>query len=383
MPGRITLVGAGEMMSSMSGLHRTALRQLGATPRPVFLDTCAGYETNIDAICEKAVEYYAHHLQTELHVARFRHHAKSSPTELAAAVSEIRQANLIFAGPGSPTYAIRQWRDSPVWEAVIQRFNEGADLFFASAASITVGRYSLPVYEVYKAGYDPYWEDGLDVLGMYGLPLAVVPHFDDQSGGENYDSRFCYMGAIRFDALQEQLPKDVAIMGLDAYTAICFDPATQEATVSGQGGVTLIGEGGQQRYVAGDKIPFAAFSISDRTVAAHDTEDRTYGYGSSDADVVESAGDDPAAALRLLIENSTSMVGNEKLELLMRLQALTEAHGEAPGEAEGPLVDLVLELRSELRSAKRFDLADKARDALVGLGFEVSDSPQGATWTRR
>ena len=64
MAGRITLIGAGEMMSAMSGLHRAALRQLGEPPRPVFLYTTAGFETNVDAIVEKAVEYYAHHLQT-------------------------------------------------------------------------------------------------------------------------------------------------------------------------------------------------------------------------------------------------------------------------------------------------------------------------------
>jgi hypothetical protein len=82
-----------------------------------------------------------------------------------------------------------------VWEAVVQRFEEGADVFFASAASISLGRWALPVYEIYKAGSDPFWEDGLDLLSYYGLNVAVVPHFDDQSGGENYDSRFCYMGA--------------------------------------------------------------------------------------------------------------------------------------------------------------------------------------------
>ena len=61
MTGRITLVGAGEMMSAMSSLHRAALQKLGEPARPVFLDTTAGYETNVDAIAEKAVEYYAHH----------------------------------------------------------------------------------------------------------------------------------------------------------------------------------------------------------------------------------------------------------------------------------------------------------------------------------
>ena len=102
MTGRITLVGAGEMMSAMSSLHRVALQRLGAPARPVFLDTTAGFETNVDAIVEKAVEYYAHHLQTELRVARFRHRERATPAETAAAVATIREANLIFAGPGQP-----------------------------------------------------------------------------------------------------------------------------------------------------------------------------------------------------------------------------------------------------------------------------------------
>ncbi|HEX5369185.1 MAG TPA: hypothetical protein VFY10_07195, partial [Dehalococcoidia bacterium] len=177
MTGRITLIGAGELMSAMSSLHRAALRRIGQPPRPVFLDTTAGFETNVDAIVEKAVEYYDHHLQVPLKVARYRHRDTMGSSETAAAVAAIRDANLIFAGPGSPTYAIRQWRESPVWDAVEAQFDAGADLLFASAASITLGRHALPVYEVYKAGEDPYWQDGLDVLSRFGLNLAIVPHF--------------------------------------------------------------------------------------------------------------------------------------------------------------------------------------------------------------
>ena len=62
---------------------------------------------------------------------------------------------------------------------------------------------------------------------------------------------------------------------------------------------------------------------------------------------------------------------------------LTRRRPARRGEAEGPLVDLVLELRKALREAKRFDLADKARDTLTELGFEIGDTAQGATWTRR
>jgi hypothetical protein len=189
------------------------------------------------------------------------------------------------------------------------------------------------------------------------------------------------MGASRFDKLQEQLPKDVAILGIDAYTAVCFDPATNEATVSGQGGLTLIGDGDEKRFMAGSKVPFEAFHASDRQTVAREAPARL-GYSGADT-VAEEETDDPAAGLRRAIEGLDKLTGNEKVDLLAQLNVLTEASESASGEAEGPLVDLVLELRRALREAKRFDLADKARDTLNELGFEVNDTPAGATWTRR
>ncbi|MPZ47830.1 MAG: hypothetical protein GEU75_00670 [Dehalococcoidia bacterium] len=365
----------------MSAQHRAVLNRLSGTPRPVFLDTTAGYETNVDAIVTKAVEYYEHHLQLPLRVARYRHRTRTSAADLAAAVSEIREANLIFAGPGSPSYAIRQWRDSPVWAAVLERFEAGADVMFASAASITIGRYALPVYEIYKAGEDPYWNDGLDLLGRMGLSLAVIPHYDDNSGGENYDSRFCYMGAQRFDALQEALPPDVSILGIDAYTAICFDPYKQEASVSGQGGVTLIGDGAEQRFTAGSLLSFEAFRSSSREVVHTANNERVFGYEFSDSDEPSEA--DPIEDLSGFIEGLEALPEADKVELLARVESARRQGDSRPPEHEGELVDLVLALREELRGAKRFELADHARQALEEMGFEIGDSPSGAKWTRR
>ena len=83
----------------MSSLHRAALSRLGGQPKPVFLDTTAAFETNIDGIVEKAVEYYSHHLQTKLAVARYRH--KNQPAaDIAAAVNEIRNARVSLFGVG-------------------------------------------------------------------------------------------------------------------------------------------------------------------------------------------------------------------------------------------------------------------------------------------
>ena len=383
MTGRLTLVGAGELMAAMSSEHRAVLNRLDAPARPVFFDTTAGFETNVEAIVAKAVEYYSHHLQTDLRVASYRHRDRASATEIAAAIAEIRAANLIFAGPGSPSYAIKQWRNSPVWDAVVQQFESGVDVLFASAASITLGRHALPVYEIYKAGEDPDWIEGLDLLSHLGLRLAVVPHFNDNSGGDNYDSRFCYMGAQRFDRLQEILPADVSILGIDAYTSISFDSGAQEAEVSGQGGVTLIGEGAERHFDAGVKIPFSAFNSSSREVIRMAREERVFGYEFNDNESEEEA--DILSPVLGYLEEVEGLSPESKLEVMTRLQALRgqiEASASS-SSAEGPLLDLLLELRQALRAEKRFDLADKARQVLDELGFEIGDTPGGASWTRR
>lgn len=379
MAGRITLVGAGELMSAMSRVHRDALARVPAPPRPVFLDVTAGFETNVDAIVGKAVEYYRHHLQAELRVASYRHRERATSAEIAAAIAEIRAANLIFAGPGSPTYAIRHWQESPVWDAVVRRFEEGADLLFASAAAITTGRYALPVYEIFKVGEDPFWAEGLDLLGRLGLSLAVIPHFDDNSGGDNYDTRFCYVGAARFDVLQEKLPPEITILGIDAYTAISFDSDAAEARVVGQNGVTVIGDGAQRVYAAGSRIPFDAFSSSARRTVVTSPQGRP----ASGYEFTDGPASDGFQPVTTFIEGLSGVDETKKAELIARIQGFRQQMEAAPANHEDDLIDVLVELRSALRQLKRFDLADRARDVLNDLGIEIADSANGSSWTRR
>jgi hypothetical protein len=382
MPGKITLVGAGELMSAMSRVHREVLSHLSGEPRPVFLDTAAGFETNADAIVAKALEYYERYLQLKLRVASYRHRERESPARVADAIAAVRESNLIFAGPGSPTYAIRHWRDTPVWDAVVQQFEEGADILFASAASISLGRYAMPVYEIFKVGEDPHWVDGLDLLGRIGLSLAIVPHFDDTSGGDNFDSRYCYVGAERFDVLQSLLPPDTTIVGIDAYTAVTFDPARQVATVSGQSGITLIGDGESRRCEAGEELPFADFTSSHRRVVpTFDPSRPVAGYEFSDSPGSGTADPDFDSVIAF-VEGLTGVPPEQRLQLLSLIQGLRRKV-ERRQSIEDELLDLLVELRSDLRRQKQFQLADRAREALAGLGVEVGDTPQGSTWSRK
>src|SRR5690606_30020582 len=118
------------------------------------------------------------------------------------------------------------------------------------------------------------------------------------------------------------------------------------------GGVTVIGESGSQRYEAGTVLPFEAFRSSAREVVqTFDPATQVSGYEHSDEGKVA---DGPKAVLSASISNSPTLTDDEKVDLLAKLQAISEQQG--PSETEDHLVDLVLELRQGLREAKRFDL---------------------------
>ena len=94
-----------------------------------------------------------------------------------------------------------------------------------SAAALTLGSHTVPVYEVYKVGEDPRWVEGLDLLGQItGIRAAVVPHYDNAEGG-THDTRFCYLGEPRLAGLEAELPAEVGVLGVDEHTAASWTSA--------------------------------------------------------------------------------------------------------------------------------------------------------------
>ena len=76
---------------------------------------------------------------------------------------------------------------------------------FASAAALTLGSHTIPVYEIYKAGEPASWVPGLDVVrSVTGLPAVIIPHFDNAEGG-HHDTRFCYLGERRLSMMEREL----------------------------------------------------------------------------------------------------------------------------------------------------------------------------------
>jgi cysteinyl-tRNA synthetase len=59
---------------------------------------------------------------------------------------------------------------------------------------------------------------------------------------------------------------------------------------------------------------------------------------------------------------------------------LALAAPETDSAAAGPFIELLMELRNDLRAAKQFELSDKLRERLAGMGVVLEDSGEGTRW---
>ena len=260
-PRLLMIMGSGETAPTMVTPHREIVGSFGDTPpRAVLLDTPYGFQENASEISQRAVDYFAQRVQLAIEVAGFPGPLAADPRERSAqprpaALARLRAADLVFSGPGSPTYALATWRGSPVPEALADKLAHGGVVVFASAAAVTIGRFSLPVYEIYKVGQPVYWLDGLDLLAPlgFGESCVVIPHFDNAEGG-THDTRYCYMGDRRLTALEALLPEGGWVLGVDEHTALTIDLDTREVAITGRGVVTVRRRGVVRQFPAGARL---------------------------------------------------------------------------------------------------------------------------------
>jgi cyanophycinase-like exopeptidase len=348
----LVLIGSGEMAPSMGKVHRTIIRRLAgptgkaAGVRAAIVDTPYGFQANVAALSASALDYFGRRLGLDATIASFRREDDVLGRETA--LERIRQADLVFSGPGSPSYALRQWSGTELPDVLVDKLTGGGALVVASAAALTVGRLTVPVYEIYKVGDDPFWLPGLDILSAVGISAAVVPHWDN-SEGAGHDTRFCFLGERRLRALEEQMPDDTLIVGIDEHTALIVDLGADRATVHGRGTVTIRSHGRDNVHRAGD-----VFAV----------DELRSGVGTGEAPSIEIRAADRDTQARELARRVLELEGS--IDDLRRRSALVE-----------PLVAVLLDLRSEARAASDYARADAIRDRLRELGIEVSDTAQG------
>jgi cyanophycinase-like exopeptidase len=221
----LALMGSGENSPIMVTPHQKIIKATGKDLNPLNLSTPYGFQENKDELSAKIEKYFEVNVGTKV-------------TTSDNLLSDIENSSWAFAGPGSPTYNLKQWKSSGADKALSNLLGRGS-LVLASAAAMSIGNKVMPVYEMYKVGDDPYWLDGLNILeAATGIKAAVIAHYNNAQGG-THDTRYCFAGQKRMTVLETQLDNEVAILGIDEHTGIAFDLESKSAEVFGKGVITF------------------------------------------------------------------------------------------------------------------------------------------------
>lgn len=257
--GLIALFGSGEISPTGRKIHDFLFSKLPTPVKVAILETPAGFQPNVDLVARQIKEFIEHRLQNyhpQIIIIRARKKSTEYDPNDLKIVDPILGSDYIFAGPGSPTYTVKNLKDTLLLKHILRRHSEGAILSIASAAAISLGKFTLPVYEIFKVGSDLYWEEGLNIFENFGFKLAIITHWNNKEGGEKLDTSRCYMGQERFDKLLGMLDKSVTVLGIDEMTACIFDFEKQECLVLGIGGLTIIKNRRDFRFESGTLFGF-------------------------------------------------------------------------------------------------------------------------------
>jgi len=408
--GVIVLMGSGELTATMVEVHKELLARFPRSARAVFLDTPAGFQLNVDQISERAIEYFRFHIRQPMALASFKGRGAGAPYEAEQAYQSLREADFVLIGPGSPTYAVRQWRQTPIPEILTRCIEGGGCLVAASAAALTVGRFTLPVYEIYKVGEAPHWAEGMDLLGHFGFNLVVIPHWNNAEGG-THDTRFCYMGEPRFQTLESQLPEDVRVLGLDEHTACLLDLESEEGVVRGIGRIALRHRGDEVIFERGERFSLEGLrggevragrrlSAPKQTPSLPVAESKESSFWDSIHAVEVSFRSglerhDPKEATTALLDldriiwkaqqdaENQEFISQAREILRELIVSLGVKLGSTPrdkADCLAPLVDELLQLRERFRQGRQWREADAIRESLQRVQIVVEDTRDGSRW---
>jgi hypothetical protein len=335
----VVLFGSGETSPSGRKVFEWLLGRLASPIRVAVLETPAGFELNSAQVAGRIAEFLRQHLQNyrpQVTVVPARKRNTPFSPDDARIVAPLLDANLIFLGPGSPTYAVRQLQDSLAWHILVARHRLGAAIALASAAVIAAGAHALPVYEIYKAGADLHWHPGLDFFAPYGLSPVFVPHWNNAEGGPELDTSRCFMGQTRFEQLSALLPPGMTMVGIDEHTALAIDLQAATCQVMGSGSITIIRGGDELRI------------------------DATREFGVAELGPFQ------------LPEPETGLPPGVWQDAQAQAQVAA-----ASSATPSPEVLALVEERQAARARHDWALADTLREHIAALGWQVLDTPQG------
>jgi hypothetical protein len=343
--GRIAFLGSGETSLAGGRIFESLARLIPDPLRVAVMETTAGFELNSFQVAGRVADFLQTRLQNynpTIDVIPARKKGSEFSPDNLEILKPLLTANMIFMGPGSPSYAVRQLKDTVAWDIIRARHRLGATLIFASAATISVGAWALPVYEVYKVGEDVHTKRGLDLFADYGMNLSFVPHWNNADGGIDLDTSRCFFGMERFDQWRSLLPAENIVVGLDEHSGVILDFEAACCEVSGVSSVSVLKSNGMDIHPAGAKFPLSELG---QFTSPESTE-----HG--------------------LRPDVWQMVVNAK--------NVAEEEDSPPAE-----VLILFEKRKDARGRKDFAESDRLRDQISAMGWTVQDSKGGQKLVKR
>ena len=338
--GNIAFLGSGETSLAGGRIFEQLARQIPAPLRISILETPAGFELNSGQVAGKVADFLKTRLgnyKPQVDIIPARKKGTAFSPDDPEILAPLLHANLIFMGPGSPTYAIRQLKDSLAWDIIRARHRLGATLVFASAATIAISQWGVPVYEIYKVGQDVQAVPGLNLFDGFETPLSFVPHWNNTDGGDDVDTSRCFLGMERFLEWCSLLPDDHTTVGLDEHTGIIMDFQKRECQVVGVSSVSLVRECDPKIHPSGASFPLT--EIGPLLVP----DPLEFGISPVAWDLVCNAPLPPSVV----------------------------------DDAPPPNVAALADARQAARARKDWAAADEHRRQIADLGWTVQDTPEG------
>ncbi len=211
MNGPLVLVGGGEWQEGCT-FDAALLAELG-NPEVLVLPTAAAYEHPERAV--QTAERWFESIGGKARGLMVLHRREAEDLDMAAAV---RQSRFIYLGGGSPMHLRSVLKDSPVWDALIDAWKDGAVVAGSSAGAMV---FCDPMV-------DP--RGGAFTLGLGLLAqLAVIPHHDTWS-------------PEKAKRTIELAPPGLRLVAIDERTAVILRP-DGSWSVEGRGKVVVFVDG--------------------------------------------------------------------------------------------------------------------------------------------
>jgi peptidase E len=232
----LLLFGSGEIAPSSVDIYRQTFLALNKRDLKIALITTpAGFQPNVEHVYGEIKDFLLASLpdfNLTINIIFANTQEDANNPEI---IDQLNNTDVIFMGPGSPTYGVKQLNGTPLIARVIELIKNGSTLILASTATISCSRYALPVYEIFKVGEKLHWIDGLNIFTEIWEEMTVIPHFNNTEGGIDLDTSYCYVGKNRATKLLSMLPKSTPTIGLDEHTALIIDLQTKTQTIKGKG----------------------------------------------------------------------------------------------------------------------------------------------------